>query len=205
MDRVSRGVSRGLNAFLDTLTSARASGHQVVCIQCHGRVSSESYLTTHAKGFKLDFCSRKCGHSYWYEYGQHQKTPPAVPQGAFGPQLRHTRRCVPPSAGPRTCRLPGCNKPCFVEGTRVHDYCGRSHAQQANAVAAGAVAGPQTYGSHSCHSVYGECKAVLGRVICICKPWERPRQSCLYWLCPGVPNEVREVSCQLQCIMKSAH
>ncbi|CAI8031601.1 hypothetical protein GBAR_LOCUS17936 [Geodia barretti] len=137
MDRVSRGVSRSLNAFLDTLTSARASGHQVVCIQCHGRVSSESYLTTHAKGFKLDFCSRKCGHSYWYEYGQHQKTPPAVPQG------------------PRTCRLPGCNKPCFVEGTRVHDYCGRSHAQQANAVAAGAVAGPQTYGSHSCHSVYG--------------------------------------------------
>ena len=128
MDRVSRGVSRGLNAFLDTLTSARASGHQVVCIQCHGRVSSESYLTTHAKGFKLDFCSRKCGHSYWYEYGQHQITPPAaVPQGAFGPQ--------------------------------------RSHAQKGNAVAAGAVAGPQTYGSHSCHSVYGECKAVLGGVI----------------------------------------
>ena len=32
--------------------------------------------------------------------------------------------------GPRLCRLPGCNKPCYVEGSRVHDYCSYSHASE---------------------------------------------------------------------------
>ena len=27
-----------------------------------------------------------------------------------------------------TCKLPGCSNPCYVEGTRVHDFCGRTHA-----------------------------------------------------------------------------
>ena len=44
--------------------------------------------------------------------------------------LRVVRR-----AGPRTCRLPGCSKPCYVEGNgKVHDYCGRTHAQQHGAM-----------------------------------------------------------------------
>lgn len=30
----------------------------------------------------------------------------------------------------RLCRLPGCQRPCYIEGSRFHDYCGRSHAQQ---------------------------------------------------------------------------
>ena len=26
------------------------------------------------------------------------------------------------------CKFPGCQKPCFVEGHEVHDFCGRTHA-----------------------------------------------------------------------------
>ena len=43
--------------------------------------------------------------------------------------------------GPRICRLPGCNKPCFVEGSKVHDYCGRTHAKEH-----GAMSSPKTQG-----------------------------------------------------------
>ena len=28
------------------------------------------------------------------------------------------------------CKLPGCKKPRLVEGQRIHDFCGRSHARQ---------------------------------------------------------------------------
>ena len=33
-----------------------------------------------------------------------------------------------------TCRFQGCDKPRFREGERVHDYCGRTHAQAAGAL-----------------------------------------------------------------------
>ena len=47
-----------------------------------------------------------------------------------------------PRLAPRTtCALPGCDKPCFVEGNKVHDYCGRSHAQQATQAIKGSSAG----------------------------------------------------------------
>ena len=28
------------------------------------------------------------------------------------------------------CKLPGCTKPRWVEGQRIHDFCGRAHAKQ---------------------------------------------------------------------------
>ena len=31
---------------------------------------------------------------------------------------------------PTTCTLPGCERPCYVENQRVHDFCGRTHAAQ---------------------------------------------------------------------------
>ena len=38
-----------------------------------------------------------------------------------------------PSSG--TCRLPGCVRPVFVEGDRVHNFCGRTHAHAASSLA----------------------------------------------------------------------
>ena len=32
--------------------------------------------------------------------------------------------------GMKLCKFPGCKRPCFREGTRVHEFCGRSHASQ---------------------------------------------------------------------------
>jgi hypothetical protein len=34
----------------------------------------------------------------------------------------------------KTCKYPGCSRPCYVEGNRVHDFCGRTHAQQYKAL-----------------------------------------------------------------------
>jgi len=32
----------------------------------------------------------------------------------------------------KMCKFPGCDKPCYVEPNgKVHDYCGRTHANQA--------------------------------------------------------------------------
>jgi ribA/ribD-fused uncharacterized protein len=61
--------------------------------------------------------------------------------------------------GPRTCRLPGCSKACYVEGNgKVHDYCGRTHAQQHGAMSsprgggAGRTTGYARQGSGLSHS-----------------------------------------------------
>ena len=138
MSKIDRAVDRAVDrvsAFIQTLIPANTSGHnQVVCIQCHRPVPS-GYLTTNSMGFKLNFCSNNCAHTYWYECGQHGKRPPpaAVLQRQFGGKGSSM------TTGPRTCQLPGCNKPCFVEGTKVHDYCGRSHAQQAKSAKGGSV------------------------------------------------------------------
>ena len=39
------------------------------------------------------------------------------------------------TAAGEPCNLPGCNKPKYVDPAngRVHDYCGRTHANQAQA------------------------------------------------------------------------
>ena len=34
-----------------------------------------------------------------------------------------------------TCSLEGCSRPCFTDGGRVHNYCGRTHARAAGALA----------------------------------------------------------------------
>ena len=40
-------------------------------------------------------------------------------------------RMEPTTGGGSHCKFPGCYKPCFREpGGRVHDFCGRTHAQQ---------------------------------------------------------------------------
>ena len=36
--------------------------------------------------------------------------------------------------GRRQCKFPNCTKPCFVEGDRVHEFCGKTHAKQYTAV-----------------------------------------------------------------------
>ena len=53
--------------------------------------------------------------------------------GHEGSLCAETLSCAP-SLGETVwlCDYPGCNKPCFVEygSHRMHDYCGRTHAQQ---------------------------------------------------------------------------
>ena len=58
-----------------------------------------------------------------------------------------------PPGPPRECRLPGCNKPCFKEGYKTHDYCGRSHAQEHQAMmkARSGGFGRQNSGGHRGH------------------------------------------------------
>jgi ribA/ribD-fused uncharacterized protein len=88
----------------------------MVCIQCHTPAPN---FTATTEGLQLRFCSHKCCRAYWEEYGQ------------FG------RSAVALQQGPRICRYPGCTKPCFREGAKVHDYCGRTHAQQHGAMMSG--------------------------------------------------------------------
>lgn len=48
-----------------------------------------------------------------------------------------------------SCKYPGCNKPCFRElNGRVHDYCGRTHANQAMTI--------HVQGSVHCQCVRGK-------------------------------------------------
>jgi len=53
----------------------------------------------------------------------------AIEEGLHEPSLRG-RRCAPSE---RTCSLPGCNAPRYVDEAtgRVHDYCGRTHSRLA--------------------------------------------------------------------------
>ena len=50
------------------------------------------------------------------------------------PPLAQVQQPIPPASfilGQQVCKLPGCNRPRYVEqGVKVHDYCGRRHAQQ---------------------------------------------------------------------------
>ncbi|CAI8029732.1 N-glycosidase YbiA [Geodia barretti] len=113
-----------------------------VCVQCHTRFSGGGYFATTKQGYELVFCTLKCGDDYWEEYGKFGRNPTVFMQ-----------------RGPRTCRLPGCSKPCYVEGNgKVHDYCGRTHAQQHGAMSspreggrwgAGRTTGYARQGSHS--------------------------------------------------------
>ena len=35
---------------------------------------------------------------------------------------------------PKVCKYPGCSRPCYQEGYRTHDYCGRTHAREHQAL-----------------------------------------------------------------------
>ena len=30
----------------------------------------------------------------------------------------------------KLCRMPGCTKACYIEQSRVHDFCGKTHAKE---------------------------------------------------------------------------
>ena len=58
------------------------------------------------------------------------------------------------------CKLPGCHLPCFNDGHRTHDYCGRTHAVEAKLLVSDqrmpqtfttglAIAVPQTFATDS--------------------------------------------------------
>ena len=121
-----------------------------VCVQCQ-RITTEGGYVSKADGYELIFCSMVCGHAYWNEYGQFKRDPTSITyqQG----KLLNTRpQFVSSSAwsadtaiftygavfssspGPCICRLPGCNKPCYQEGSKVHDYCGHTHAREHGAM-----------------------------------------------------------------------
>ena len=60
---------------------------------------------------------------------------PAVPPARMPTNSQEFGSTHPPmsTAGPggqhgRLCKFPGCPKPCYVEGLKVHDFCGRRHA-----------------------------------------------------------------------------
>lgn len=56
---------------------------------------------------------------------------PAVTQTNMGPPptMPGAPSGGPPPTGPSQCKIPGCTKACFVEKGRVHEFCGRSHAE----------------------------------------------------------------------------
>lgn len=59
---------------------------------------------------------------------------PQFPTQMMGPSIGGPRASMPPSGvmapgGVPKCKIHTCNKPCYVEkGGRVHDFCGKSHA-----------------------------------------------------------------------------
>ena len=54
---------------------------------------------------------------------------PGVPNISGPPYTSGAPISGPPSV-PGQCKVPGCTKPCYVEKGRVHDFCGRKHAEQ---------------------------------------------------------------------------
>ena len=55
---------------------------------------------------------------------------PVVTQTNMGPPtMPGAPSGGPPPTAPGQCKIPGCTKPCFVEKGRVHEFCGRTHAE----------------------------------------------------------------------------
>ena len=56
---------------------------------------------------------------------------------------------VQPQRGPKDptrCELPGCMKPKYVEGAKTFDFCGRTHANEAERIGFTVQRGKQLYG-----------------------------------------------------------
>ena len=126
---------------ISDVTIAPADDHPV-CALCF-RELRKAYLTAGTlDGHTITFCNIQCCYQYCERKGQHWKKQawPGTTQGGSSCRLgsEPTHTVLSRSIGPAICRLPGCNKPCYVEGTKVHDYCGRTHARQAGAMGAAA-------------------------------------------------------------------
>lgn len=40
-----------------------------------------------------------------------------------------SKTCASKANQTKKCKYPGCSKPCYVDGHKVHDFCGKNHAQ----------------------------------------------------------------------------
>ena len=116
-----------------------------MCVQCHDQ--PEKFLVAKTKRFELIFCSQECAHAYWMECQQFERDPSSYQQGqAVCTKQKHPRKAhillgdvffscpwlqsSSYHAGTGTCRFPRCDKACFQEGQRVHDFCGVTHAKE---------------------------------------------------------------------------
>lgn len=68
-----------------------------------------------------------CGHKPPVHKNMTGGTPASAPPTT--PTPKSTPYPVPATKKGKVCAFPGCGKPVYVEGTKVHDYCGIKHAK----------------------------------------------------------------------------
>ena len=127
--------------FQTVCVSVASRNEPVVCSQCF-RLAQGDFIACTKDGLHVDFCTYKCCSDYWNRYGLHHgRTPPlaVIPQGILvsiiaGCSIWECMLFIITVCS-FSLYMPFSLLPCYVEGTRVHDYCVSHLSQQSSAVA----------------------------------------------------------------------